>query len=152
MNATNPTKESIKSNIRDAIKKFIKKDKDSLTKINVHEAAISHRIAVYLEPLFPKSEIDCEYNKHHDGTPKQSGGKKIRPDIIIHNRLGWDAIAIFEIKKSGPDAKLGMGDIQKLKKAQKKLKYKIGVYIGVLKKVVHIVWISNGKELSRETL
>ena len=131
MNTTSTTKETIKDSIREAIQRFIKKDKDSLVGVKVHEAAISHRIAVYLESLFPEFDIDCEYNKHYDGTFKKSDGVRIRPDIIIHNRQVLDAVAIFEIKKSGPDSKLGKSDIQKLKRAQKNLEYKIGIYRSV---------------------
>lgn len=152
MNTANTTEGTIKNNIREAVQRFIKKDKDSLVGIKVHEGAISHRIAVYLESLFPESNIDCEYNKHYDGSPKESGGVKIRPDIIVHTRGGWNAVAIIEIKKASPDSKLGRGDIQKVKNARENLGYKIGAYIGVLKRKVHIVWISDRQGLEREIL
>jgi len=152
MDRNHATKKTIKNNIRKAIQIFIEKDKKLLMQVNVHEVAISHRIAVYLEHLFPNLDIDCEYNKHYDGSSKQSDGAKIRPDIIIHHREYLNAVAIFEIKKAGPNSQLGKSDIKKLKKAQKNLRYKIGVYIGVLKRNVYIVWISDGKELEREIL
>lgn len=144
--------ETIRDNILEAIQKFIEKDKDLLMRLNVHEIAISHRIAVYLECLFGRYNVDCEYNKHYYGAPKRSGGKRIRPDIIIHDRKSPLGIAIFEIKKCGPDSKLGKRDIKKLKKAQSNLGYRIGVYIGALKKNIHIVWIAGGQEIHRERL
>jgi len=38
-----------------------------LLKKKVHEQAVSHRLAVYLEHHFPTFHVDCEYNKLADG-------------------------------------------------------------------------------------
>ncbi len=57
----------LQKKVIEAISKFIGKDKPLLS-MGAHEQAISHRIAVYLEDLFPEENlnIDCEYNKHLD--------------------------------------------------------------------------------------
>ena len=43
----------VKQKIREALKEFIDLDKDDLLKVNIYETTISHRIALYLEKLFP---------------------------------------------------------------------------------------------------
>ena len=56
-------KEEIKGIIREAVKEFSKRDKNSLVDVKVHESAINHRIAVYMEGKFRDYAVDCEYNK-----------------------------------------------------------------------------------------
>ena len=72
----------IKGKIREALKLFVAKDKQVLLRVDIYEPTISHRIAVYLEDLFPGFDIDCEYNKTLLGDKKDVNGKKIRPNSI----------------------------------------------------------------------
>lgn len=143
----------VKEKITEAIKKFIEKDREDLLRINIYEPTLSHRIGVYLESLFPGYYVDCEYNKHlsknkkviNQGTDKE---RSIRPDIVIHRARGKDTenLAIFEIKKSGKKAKKSKEDIEKLKNCvTNDLNYKLGVFIGILKKSVDIIWIEKDK-------
>jgi len=133
----------IKGKIREALKMFIAKDKQALLRVNIYEPTISHRIAVYLEELFPKFDIDCEYNKTLLGKKKDRNGKKIRPDIIIHTRMTNEANSVIaEIKKSGKNSKLAKVDIEKLKRCMNgTLHYDLGVFIGILKRNIDICWI-----------
>lgn len=133
----------IKGKIREAIKLFITKDKQALLGVDIYEPTISHRIAVYLEKLFPDFDIDCEYNKTLLGKKKNMNGKKIRPDIIIHTRsTNEDNSVILEIKKSGRNSKLSKSDIEKLKSCMNgTLNYDLGVFIGILKRKIDIYWI-----------
>ena len=77
------------------------KEKDRyLIEYFLHEQSLSHRLAVYLENLFPKKyNVDCEYNKKMDiennivnksvrKSPQlpASETRDIRPDITIHKR------------------------------------------------------------------
>ena len=111
--------EKLKCKVRMALDLFMENDKELLTiGGGVHEQAISHRIAVYLEGLFKGLHVDCEYNKHGDGGKKVAenirGARckcpckscsnwcgrngncnncnksivEIRPDIIIHKKRG----------------------------------------------------------------
>jgi hypothetical protein len=59
--------DNLQEKIKSAVSSFISNDV-VLLDLDVHEQSASHRIAVYLEPLFvdPKLNIDCEYNKHLD--------------------------------------------------------------------------------------
>ena len=133
----------IKGKIREALKIFIAKDKHALLKVDIYEPTICHRIAVYLEDLFRDFNIDCEYNKTLLGKKKDSNGKKIRPDIIIHKRgTNEDNSVILEIKKSGKNSQLAKADIEKLKRCMTDtLNYNLGVFIGILKRNVDICWI-----------
>ena len=133
----------IKRKIREALQLFIAKDKQALLRVDIYEPTISHRIAVYLEELFPKFDIDCEYNKTLLGKKKDRNGKKIRPDIIIHVRgANEDNSVILEIKKSGKNSKLARTDIEKLRGCMTDtLNYDLGVFIGILKRNIDICWI-----------
>ncbi len=133
----------IKGKIREALKLFIVKDKQALLCVDIYEPTISHRIAVYLEELFPDFDIDCEYNKTLLGKKKDMNGKKIRPDIIIHTRsTNEDNSVILEIKKSGKNSKLAKADIEKLKRCMTgTLNYNLGVFVGILKRKIDICWI-----------
>jgi len=133
----------IKGKIREALKLFIAKDKQALLAVDIYEPTISHRIAVYLEDLFPGFDIDCEYNKTLLGKKKDMNGKKIRPDIIIHTRMTNEVNSVItEIKKSGKNSKLAKSDIEKLKRCMKgTLNYDLGVFIGILKRNIDICWI-----------
>jgi len=85
-----------------------------------HERTVAHRLAVYLEPLFPGWQVDCEY-KRDGGDVKRNPptkpadparGVDVLPDIIIHRRgrRGPNLIA-FELKWRGEETK---DDIAKL--------------------------------------
>jgi len=133
----------IKGKFREALKLFIAKDKQALLHVDIYEPTISHRIAVYLEELFPEFDIDCEYNKTLLGKKKDINGKKIRPDIIIHKRITNEANSVIvEIKKGGKNSKLAKADIKKLTNCMAgTLNYNLGVFIGILKWNIDICWI-----------
>ncbi len=95
---------------------------------DINEPAISHRLALYLTPLFPDYNVDCEYNGNVDGDKgrkyvilltekarqlglkrrrkdenKETTARAVFPDIIIHRRglNGADNnVLVIEIKKS----------------------------------------------------
>lgn len=154
----NKINETYKENIRDALRQFIVKDKEKLLRVDIYEPTISHRIAVYLENLFPDFDVDCEYNKNsNEGKEiedkKNRDGKKIRPDVIIHNRGSIDNIVIIEVKKSGIKSKLAKTDIEKLEKCMNgALKYKLGVFVGVLKRKIDICWIEENNNKITKTI
>lgn len=70
------TEESIKRKVNEAIK-TLKICDHFLIEHRLHEQTLSHRLAVYLEKLFPSEfKIDCEYNKKIDTqNVNESGGK-----------------------------------------------------------------------------
>ncbi len=100
----------IQQNLHNAVQRVLRDD-SFLLKYDVHEQTLSHRIAVYLESMFPEHHVDCEYNNDLDS---QSGRKQVqypnndevsivRPDIIVHHR-GRNGrhhnLLIIELKKS----------------------------------------------------
>lgn len=117
-----------KNKVTQAVEMFVTRDSELLD-LWTHEQAMSHRIAVYLESLFPTTDanIDCEYNKHVNDSKKVSinvaipdcemcncnACRKIvergidvldeiyfRPDIVVHSRETDDNNKIvIEIKK-----------------------------------------------------
>lgn len=138
----------LKEKIITALKEFKEKDRIDLMNVNIYELTISHRIAVYLEKEFPEFNVDCEYNKNLGDPKRNQEDKNIRPDIIIHLRGTEKNLVIFEIKKCGKDNKKAKCDMRKLKEIiLSGLNYKLGVFVGVLKKKIDVVWIEkiNGK-------
>lgn len=134
--------EELKNKVQSAVHLFLANDVELLTLADgVHEQAISHRIAVYLETLFEGFHVDCEYNKHLESTKrinvdlnsentcKSCKEKLFRPDILIHKRGKNDKnIIAIEIKKN----KNCPFDEEKLKALTNKdddYKYKLGVFI-----------------------
>lgn len=94
---------------------------------DINEPAISHRLAVYLEPRFHNFNVDCEYNGNVDAdsgrkyinllreTAYRLGladenannpeifNQKVVPDIIVHKRGlngSENNLLIVEVKKS----------------------------------------------------
>lgn len=93
----------------------------------ISERSITHKIASYLQILFPEYNVDCEYNgditqatqkkkiwivrkelekrdlltKDEKKTPDEIIERDVYPDIIIHRRgTNDDNLCIIEIKKS----------------------------------------------------
>lgn len=78
--------------IRRAMEMFYQQDRD-LIKYNVHEQAMSARIAHYLVEIiegkrgFNGIKVDCEYNKMICDPKRLGADNKIHiPDIIVHSR------------------------------------------------------------------
>lgn len=145
--------EKIKNLITKAIYSFIVNDKKELLDSRNYESAMSHRIAVYLEPLFPEYHIDCEYSRHLGNNKKiisyKWGDRVIRPDIIIHRERNSDSenLAIFELKMCWSESKKWKKDIEKLESSVRSISYSLWVFIGILKSRIDIVWIyPNGKK------
>lgn len=133
-------------------------EKDSfLLENGISERSVAHKLAEYLQVLFPEWNVDCEYNKK-GVDPKELVGIKdcdyerttdrIYPDIIIHKRNKKENLLVIEIKiTSGQSA----CDIKKLelltkKGKNKKYEYDFGAYIEFNKKKKHeILWYKDGK-------
>jgi len=47
--------------------KTLEKLDEYLLGVNINERALTHKLAVYYEALFPKWDVDCEYNKNGHG-------------------------------------------------------------------------------------
>ena len=89
----------------------------------LYEAAITHRIAVYLEDAFATYDVDCEYDQNQGASKAIPVYGDARPDVIVHCRSHnqpWNVLAI-EAKKRGQSI---AGDLEKLRG----LRYSRGEY------------------------
>jgi hypothetical protein len=115
----------IKDRIDEALRTLVAKDRYLLCQ-DLHERTIAHRLAMYLQPLFPQYHVDCEYNGNvlRDDQKKYINiiktdierlgllGRRegqidteiierlVYPDIVIHKRGTPKNLCVIEIKKS----------------------------------------------------
>ena len=121
------TSNEIKDKITMVYKILLKNDHYLLEK-NVNERAITHKLAEYLQMLFPEYNVDCEYNKNFkepntlqpwdsitDIIVQKYQAKKLScqeicrklltdavsvcPDLIIHKRGTDNNLVVIEVKK-----------------------------------------------------
>lgn len=75
----------------------------ALIKQHAHERTISAHLSSFLRPLFPKWNVDAEYNREGPGidTKRDFGGNAIFPDIIIHTRGRREGPNLVAIEMKG---------------------------------------------------
>ncbi len=112
-------------------------DRDAhLFRADVNERTITHRLAIYVEEVFPGWDVDCEYNRDGHGpkmlafASKDDGehGSRVFPDVIVHKRGTQENLVVFELKKSNnpePDDR----DVEKLQGYCRQLGYQHGVFV-----------------------
>ena len=110
------TNKMILSKLKRALKNFYKKE-SLLVEYKVAERALTHKLAEYLQKLFPDYNVDCEYNKVGNGDSKRVSALMdansdcphncnecpankcvIFPDIIVHKRGTDENILVIEAK------------------------------------------------------
>lgn len=133
--------ELIKQRLIDAIEQTKQKDM-YLLEHDINERTIAHRLAMYLTPMFPDFDVDCEYNGDIGGLNDRKyilllkeRAKQLRllredereldqelvyrciyPDIIVHKRGANDHnLLIIEVKKSSNNHGIDWDD-EKLKR------------------------------------
>lgn len=103
-------RQAVEDALRASIGRLLVDDR-FLLEYDVHECAIAHRIAVYLEAPCADFNVDCEYNNDLDSAlgrkevyfPSMPIAESVRPDIIVHRRgrNGRDCnLLVVEIKKA----------------------------------------------------
>jgi hypothetical protein len=102
--------DSLKGLLQKAIDTFIERDKELLV-LGVSERCLAHRLAIYLQELFPALNVDCEYNRDGPNLKElkppaeplywdDDEAKSVFPDIIVHRRNTSDSnLLVVEIKK-----------------------------------------------------
>ncbi|MCC6597764.1 MAG: hypothetical protein IT559_03130 [Alphaproteobacteria bacterium] len=136
----------------------LKKEIPPLAFTEVHERSTAHRLAVHLEPLFPKWNIDCEYDRDGlklkilDGIKECDSDKKtdrILPDIIVHHRNESGPnhnLLVIEIKKNSAE---NTCDRKKLELLTGKghYQYQLGLYVNINGGAFDCTWYKNGRQL-----
>ena len=103
--------ETLKTRLMEAIERLEERDRDLLV-LNVSERCVSHRLALYLQELFPELHVDCEYNRNGPDTKRlkppliplcwdDDESKSVFPDILVHRRNcpDWNVLVV-EVKKT----------------------------------------------------
>ncbi len=93
-----------------------------------NERAITHRLAVYLEPLFPSWHVDCEYNREGAAPKRNSAGKLVLPDVIIHRRMTSENLLVIEVK-TGPSVQEARLDKEKLRDYRRRQGYQHALFV-----------------------
>ena len=103
--------EVLKTRLMEAIERLMERDRDLLV-LNVSERCVSHRLALYLQELFPELNVDCEYNRNGPDTKQlkpppmplywdDDESKSVFPDILVHRRNYPDRnVLVVEVKKT----------------------------------------------------
>lgn len=99
---------TIEKRLKSAYEKFRMNDA-SLLELGAGERTIASRIAHYMIPLFPRHDVDIEYNRHGKaskeinwpGSCREGNKPRVMPDIVIHHRGRDEAnLLVVEIKKA----------------------------------------------------
>jgi hypothetical protein len=99
------TPDTLKQCIIDALKQLIKEDA-LLIKNSLKEECINHKLAQHIEKELNSREIqfgsvDIEYDKYLEDAKELSTNDRIRPDILVHKRVGGNQgnLIVIEAKK-----------------------------------------------------
>jgi hypothetical protein len=127
----------VKEKVTVAIEILFKNDA-FLLENDVHERAITHKFAEYLQAQFPDWHVDCEYNRDHmeskalhtisECDEERKKTKYVVPDIIIHQRNKENNLLVIEVKTG--NGKIDC-DIKKLElfTSDSKFRYKLGLFV-----------------------
>lgn len=154
------TDDEIRASVQHAIK-ALRGESPSLAFTDVHERSTAHRLAVHLEPLFPKWNIDCEYDRDGlklkilDGIKECDSDKKtdrILPDIIVHHRNESGPahnLLVIEVKKNSAENTCDRKKLELLT-GEGRYQYQLGLYININGGTFDCTWYKNGRQLQTE--
>ena len=150
-------------NVQTAIKKAIKRVQGENPSLNfqvAHERSIAHRLAVHMEGLFPKWNVDCEYDrdgqlkKRLPGITQCDEEKKtdaIFPDIIVHHRGSKGRnpnrnpnLLVIEMKKGAVEDDCDKRKLELFTRSGGYYHYQLGLYINVAGGKFMCTWYKGG--------
>jgi len=149
----------IKEKVKIALSMLLKNDA-FLLEHDVNERSISHKLAEYLQQLFPDYDVDCEYNRKSLEVKKLVGIAECRnsptdnvsPDIIVHHRNSADNVLVIEVKTPKSES-AEQQDKKKLElftkddKASSDYHYSLGVFIKFSKNGIDLIeWYKDGQK------
>ncbi len=126
----------VQGRVREALAILSRSD-GFLLEADAAERTIAGRLAAHLAPLFPKHDVDVEYNRHGldpkvVGLPqhcKGGGQRRIFPDVIVHHRGNDnDNLLVIQLKKETNDEPRDC-DRAKIEAMKRELQYKVGVLV-----------------------
>ena len=117
----------------------------NLLESDLNERTISSQLARYLQACFGEWHVDCEYNRNHDD-PKRlkiypqrilreefyrdTLGRSVFPDIIVHRRGEESNFIVMEIKKTTSSVGKEF-DIMKLREFKRQLGYQYALFLEI---------------------
>lgn len=152
-----PTETYVETSLISAICRLFWRDR-ALLESNIHEVAITHKLACYLQDMFAYLDVDCEYNKHEENPKRvnQDEPKSIRPDIVVHRRKRDDCnLLVIEVKKIGTRQRnIDPDKLKALTDQNGNFKYKYGVGLKLYKNkdkdICPCIQVYEGGEISKE--
>ncbi len=131
---------TVQLRVRRSLRRLLRADRGLLRR-DAAERAIQHRLAVYLEQIFPGRDVDVDYNRHgrdpkEIGIPEECRGRarrgRVFPDVIVHQRGNDDYnLLVIEMKKS-TNSQSRACDVAKIQAYRRDLRYCYGVFIDLL--------------------
>lgn len=130
---------------------------------DIHQKAITHKLAEYLQIQFPDGNVDCEYNRHgfdikeigdiHVECPEHRTGDRVIPDIIIHHRNTEKNLLVIEVETRGNNSDCDYKKLEYFTNEGKEFKYKFGLFIK-FKKVnkPKLEWFRKGHRMEQREL
>lgn len=119
---------TVKTKIEEALRTLYKNDIFLITN-STNERAITHKLAEYIQQLFPAWNVDCEYNRKGEIKPKAILTKRTSyPDIIVHRRNTKDNLLIIEAKTIHARNHSDIKDKIKIKAYINEYDYKYGLW------------------------
>lgn len=101
-----PSFDEVRHKIEKALRLLYENDLFLITN-TTNERSITHKLAEYIQSLFPEWHVDCEYNRKGEDIKrlyaikecsKQRKTDRVSPDIIIHHRNTKENILVIEAK------------------------------------------------------
>jgi len=103
-----------------------------------NERSIAHKIAEYMQVLFPEWNIDCEYNRKGlklkllEGIREcevQRTTDRVYPDIIVHKRNTDDNLLVIEIKTISNEETCDKRKLELFTNKEGEYRYQLGLFI-----------------------
>lgn len=131
-------RKDIEQRVLRALDMLLERDRFLLV-ADLNERSITHRLAMYLQSLFPEWHVDCEYNRDgHDPKelylPQIGAGEydtdatTVYPDIIVHQRDSSNNLLVIEAKKT-TSRRESQYDVVKLEQYQRQLGYRHALFV-----------------------
>jgi len=151
--------EEIRRRTRTALR-VLQKNDSFLLEGDVHERAIGHKLAEYLQEQFPDWNVDCEYNRHYlktktlDGInecEEHSKSSIVYPDIIIHERNKKHNLLVIELKKNDLRCQCDIRKLELFTNTKGKYGYTLGLFIEFDDSRPRLKWFKDGKQTDCES-